>query len=148
MEIKKDSSVGIVPVYKGESNTYSFCLVHHTEGHWAFPKGHIDAGESKEAAARRELFEETGIAICMIDETRAFTEKYSFVKDGVHFDKEVTYVVGFVAEKVPVAPIAAFKGEISEARWVSYYEAKELLSYPESVKIMDDVCAYMKDRKS
>ncbi len=35
---------------------------HVAEGHeWQMPQGGIDAGESPEAAARRELFEETGV---------------------------------------------------------------------------------------
>jgi len=83
---------------------------------------------------------------CKIDPTRTFVEQYSFERDGVKYEKEVTYFLGFVEAKGPVAPREAFKGEIVEARWASYYEAKELLSYPESIKIMDEVCAYLKTR--
>lgn len=32
-------------------------------GYWALPGGHIDADEMPEAAARRELFEETGVEV-------------------------------------------------------------------------------------
>ena len=34
----------------------------HGGGHWDFPKGHIDEGESEIQTALRELEEETGIA--------------------------------------------------------------------------------------
>lgn len=153
METKQDTSVGIVPVYIAADGAQSFCLVHHTVvpdgsgGHWAFPKGHIDAGESKEGAARRELYEETGILTCKIDMDYMFIERYSFQKDDVRFDKDVTYFVGCVGDKPAVAPIDAFRGEISEARWLSYEEAKELLTFPESKNILDDVLVYLDSNK-
>lgn len=38
-------------------------LVQNYDGKWTFPKGGIECGESTEAAAVRELFEETGIRL-------------------------------------------------------------------------------------
>jgi bis(5'-nucleosidyl)-tetraphosphatase len=38
-----------------------FLLLHHTSGHWDFPKGNIENGEDEKQAARREILEETGI---------------------------------------------------------------------------------------
>ncbi len=36
-------------------------LLRHASGHWVFPKGHVEAGESEMAAAVREVLEEAGI---------------------------------------------------------------------------------------
>ena len=46
---------------KKDSNEKEFLLLHHTVGHWDFPKGNIEAGEDELETARREIFEETGI---------------------------------------------------------------------------------------
>lgn len=37
-------------------------LVRYTGGGWTFPKGHIEAGETLEQTAEREVLEETGVA--------------------------------------------------------------------------------------
>ena len=157
MEVRQDNSTGIIPVHTGADGTHFFCLVHHAAGpassdasrggHWAFPKGHIDAGESREAAARRELYEEAGILTCRLETGRIFIERYSFEKDRIRYDKEVTYFLGFVESQGPVAPKEAFKGEIVEARWFSYEGAKEFLTFPEAKKLLDEVQAYLGSEK-
>jgi len=37
-------------------------LIHDQYGHWTLPKGHLEAGESEQAAAVREVLEETGLS--------------------------------------------------------------------------------------
>ena len=48
-------------------------LLHHKNGTWVFPKGHIDPGESKRQAALREVEEEAGVQTWILDE--GFKEK-------------------------------------------------------------------------
>ncbi|WOS65092.1 NUDIX domain-containing protein [Sinorhizobium fredii] len=63
-------SAGIV-LYKYEAGALLVLLVHpggpfwsnRDLGAWSIPKGEYGAGEEPEAAARREFFEETGIAV-------------------------------------------------------------------------------------
>jgi len=38
-----------------------YLLLHYFSGHWEFPKGHIEKGETEEETVKREIFEETGI---------------------------------------------------------------------------------------
>ena len=40
-----------------------FLVLHYPAGHWDFPKGAVEKGESEEQAAKREIWEETGLRI-------------------------------------------------------------------------------------
>lgn len=42
------------------------------QGHWALPGGFVDIGESLEAAARRELEEETGLKLAYLEQLYTF----------------------------------------------------------------------------
>ena len=53
-----EKSCGAV-VYRMEKGRRLYLLLHYCEGHWDLPKGHVEAGESEEQTARREISEET-----------------------------------------------------------------------------------------
>lgn len=65
---QKRDSAGIVIIYHSKNSKPKILLVHATNGSWAkpvmgIPKGKIEDGESPEAAAFRETYEEIGIQI-------------------------------------------------------------------------------------
>jgi 8-oxo-dGTP diphosphatase len=96
-------------------------LVHRPKyDDWTFPKGKLDPGETDEAAAAREVREETGLD-CTLGEEFA-TVRYV---DSKGRPKRVRYwmmtVVGG-AEAVPNA-------EVDELRWLAPDDASTLLTY-------------------
>ena len=119
MELRKDSAVGVIPVYKKGDGEFLLCLIQDENGFWGFPKGHQDEGESEEATAIRELAEETGITDVHIDCTRIFSERYMVDR---RWDKTVIYYIGFV-ERIDNDTPQKFKKEIPQMRWLSYSEA-------------------------
>lgn len=56
-----ERSAGAVVFYQEGRAEPEYLLLHYTAGHWDFPKGNIEAGESEVQAATREIREETGI---------------------------------------------------------------------------------------
>lgn len=60
-KVKVERSAGAI-LFRKRGNKILYLLLQHTRGHWAFPKGHIEKGESSLEAARREILEEANIA--------------------------------------------------------------------------------------
>ena len=65
-------------------------LRHRFGGHWSFPKGHVEAGETERQTALREVKEETGLSIRLYDGFRESVEY--FPQAGVK--KQVVYFLG------------------------------------------------------
>ena len=55
----------------------------HGSGTWALPGGHLEFGESIETCARREVAEETGLAVGIIEHL-AFTNDI-FIRENKHY---------------------------------------------------------------
>jgi 8-oxo-dGTP pyrophosphatase MutT (NUDIX family) len=94
----------------------------------ALPKGHIDPGENAEQAARREVLEETGLAvepICKLGDV-----KYVYRFRGRAIFKTVTFFL-FRYTSGEVGQISeAMRKEVDRAWWMPLADAVNLLSYP------------------
>jgi 8-oxo-dGTP diphosphatase len=87
------------------------------------PKGHPDGDESAEAAATREVCEETGVGAELID--RLGEVHYTYERRGRRIAKEVAFFL-FVYRS---GDLADHDHEIEDARWMPLEEAAEALSY-------------------
>lgn len=123
----KDKSVGIIPVYKSNKE-FLFLIIHQVVGHWGFPKGHPNFGESETETALREFREETGIDKCKILEDFKYAQNYSFEKDGVIVEKEVIFFIGLIDKESTLLD----KSEVQASKWLSYRQSVEQLTYKES----------------
>ncbi len=138
----KDEAFGIVPIFAAEADTL-FLLVQHQAGHWAFPKGHANPGESPAETARREFEEETGISDFQMLEEPSFAESYSFVKNGEQVEKTVTYFLGFVNSMEVVVQ----EEEIQNHAWTVFEEAVKLITFDENRRMFGRVKEYLDRRK-
>lgn len=143
MEKIKEKSFGVVPILKDSQNNLFFCLVQHAKEHWGFPKGHGNEGETGIDTAKRELMEETGIEDINLLRDKSFTENYTFEADGIEHDKTVEYFIGFTSDR-ETNTLKNFQEEISEMKWLTYDEAKNLITFSEARRILNEVMEYLK----
>jgi 8-oxo-dGTP pyrophosphatase MutT (NUDIX family) len=93
-------------------------------GLWALPKGNIGPGETPEAAALREVTEETGVVARFIE--KLGDVRYVYTWDGERIFKVVSfYLLRYSRGDLP--PETAH--EVDETRWLPLEEAPRLLTY-------------------
>lgn len=99
-------------------------LVLRAYKNWDFPKGLVEPGEDQLAAARREVFEETGIREIHYPFADEFKETLPYANN-----KVARYYLAETGEGEIVLPVSPELGrpEHHEFRWVSFEEAEELL---------------------
>ena len=93
---------------------------------WSLPKGKLEAGESFEEAARREVEEETGLRVRLEDEL-ASTHYLSKGRP-----KTVRYWRMVVVDDPGQEP----DDEVDELRWLTPEEAVRVLSYEHDAKLV------------
>lgn len=136
--ITQDEAFGIVPILP-QTSAYLFLLIQHHAGHWGFPKGHADPGETALQAACREFAEETGISDYRVLEDLSFVEHYTFSREGQRFEKTVVYFPAFVQSPT----VHHQEAEIRAHAWVDYDAAIARLSFNGAKRILTDVHRYL-----
>lgn len=121
-------SCGVIPYRMTESGP-EFLLVLQRNNCWSIPKGHMEAFESEQETALRELKEETGLAARLHEDFRDMVE-YP-MKNGCR--KQVVLFLGEASGEVKLEP-----RELREYRWATGEEAKHLL-HSEYIRILERV---------
>lgn len=131
-----EQSFGVIPIQRRDGHIL-FLVIQHRGGHWAFPKGHANVGETELETARRELREETGIRDVEIKTNQIFEERYTkprWREPRKIIVKSVRYFIGEV--KNPKLMLQA--SEIQDAKWVAYADARQLITFVASRTLLDD----------
>ena len=133
----KVESFGIVP-FLNENGTWKVLLILHREGnHWGFPKGKANPGETPLAAASRELKEETGLSVLKVLREDPLTEQYQFRRKKQFIIKTVQYFPALVEGSLQLQV-----EEIREAKWLTFQEAMQQLTFREARHILQEFRKY------
>lgn len=141
MKQQEAYSFGVIPLFKKEGIYHILLIKNSKGGHWGLPKGTPEDNETPMETALREMEEETGIIKeqIKIEATPIFTEKYSFEQNSIIYNKTNTYYIAHVNEMF----IGKNLDEISEARWVSINEAKDIITHTGALNLIQDIENYL-----
>ncbi len=109
-----------------------FLLIRDSYRNWGFPKGHVEHGELPEAAALREVGEETGLRELSL-RGRVETIDWFFRFRGRLIHK----VCHFFLMETDQAETSPQRAEgITACRWAAYDEACEVISYANAREVL------------
>ena len=104
-------------------------------GRWQLPKGLIDAGETPEQAAVREVREEAGIETELLETLE--TIDYWFVSDWDEIRRKIHKQVHFFLLRYAGGDVADHDDEVLEARWVTVDEAIGMLAFDSEKQVVE-----------
>ena len=134
-----EKSCGAV-LFAREDASLRYLIIRHTGGHCGFPKGHMESGESEQETALREVREEVGLQVCLIDGFRA-EDSYPLPNLPDTRKQVVYFLAEFTGQQVRLQP-----EEISAAYAVSYEEALALLPFPEAKRILTQAHRFLTEQ--
>ena len=133
LECLYESSCGAV-VYRDIKGEVRYLLIKNKRSaHWGFPKGHIEPGETKQQTAVREVLEETGIHVKLINGFESVS-KYKI-------EKVVSIFVGTTNDtSTCIQP-----EEIEDYIWLTYDRALSILKFENDKAIITEANHFLNE---
>jgi len=120
-------------------NSRKLVLVVNSRGKsWSLPKGHIDPGEDPLTAAKREIYEESGVSQLELVRELGSYQRYKVSLDGGDDLSEfkTIRIYLFTTEQENLKPVDS---ENPEARWVEKGKVAELLTHKKDKEFFKSV---------
>ena len=125
-----ERSAGAI-VFRRASGKIYYLLLHYGEGHWDFPKGHVERGEKTEETVRREIEEETEIRKIKFVPGFKETIRYFFFSGKRRILKFVVYLLAQTSQKEVM-----LSHEHTDSLWLSMPEALSQITFATSRKVL------------
>jgi len=136
MKMRSEKCCGGV-IFIKEGNQIKYLIIKNKiGGHWDFPKGHVEKGETEEKTAQREIREEVGLKVHFIS---GFKESISYID---HINKVQKTVVFFVGEAVS-SKVEYIFDEVEDHLWLDYDNAVKKLTYENARAVLKKASIFL-----
>jgi bis(5'-nucleosidyl)-tetraphosphatase len=109
-------------------------LLRYPQGHWGFPKGHVESVDiNHHDTAIRELKEETGIMTVKIISDWFTTTKYTYIRKGIEREKQVHW---FPARTTEIE--VKLSKEHTDHIWIDVEDAIDMITYDAEKNVLKD----------
>lgn len=126
------SSGGVI--YKRQGGRVYVCLIERTDrAVWGLPKGEIDAGETPEQTALREVAEETGLEGEIVQDLGSIDYWFWWKPEGARYHK----TVHFFLMKYVKGETSAHDHEVKTAQWFPIDEAADKMAYRNEIEVVE-----------
>lgn len=141
--VREETSAGGV-VFRMDDGAPLVLLIRDSYRNWGFPKGHLEAGEAPDAAALREVREETGIDdLTLHGEIDAIEWQFRFRGRAIH------KVCHFFLMQTATTRTSPQRAEgISACRWLPFEDAESLIAYANARGVLRKARAMVADPSS
>ena len=128
-------------VYRRSESGLEFAICgRDSDGVWGLPKGTPDLGESLEQTAVREVTEETGLEVRVVDKLGVI--EYWFSREGTRYHKWVHY---YLMEAIG-GDTSAHDVEYDRVEWLPLEAALKTLTFKSEVGIVAKAGGMMKEK--
>ena len=140
----EEVSAGAV-IYHDDPNvgTRKYLVLHYPAGHWDFPKGAVEKGETEEQAAVREIFEETGLRVRRFHPNFRKEIEYNYRRQNGSAHKRVIF---FLANSDISTVRISF--EHSGYEWLTYELAARRLTFDNARSVLREANSLLSNATS
>jgi bis(5'-nucleosidyl)-tetraphosphatase len=138
MAMYDEISAGAVLHLMDENFEINYLILNYSYGHWDFPKGNVEIGETEIDTIKREVMEETGIVDIKLIEGFRQQISYKYRKKSKLVHKTVIY---YLAETKSNKVVLSF--EHVNFAWLNFDDALNKLSFENSKKVLKNAKEFL-----
>lgn len=132
--MKTEKCCGAV-VFTRQNDTIKYVIIKSIAGIYGFPKGHTEEGESEAETALREVREEVGLNVSLIEGFKT-EDSHPFTRNGETIMKNIVYFLAEYSDQTPVY--------LKSVHLMNFETALSVLQFESSKRILTEAHSFLK----